>query len=41
MAKPKKNDRGADDKALDRNAKKPKPDDRILGLGKLIRKPKK
>jgi hypothetical protein len=35
-------DKHGDDKALDKNAKKPKADDRILGLGKLIgRKPPK
>lgn len=35
-------DKDADDRALNKNAKKPKAEDRILGLGKLIgRKPPK
>lgn len=43
MAKDKpKPTRESDQAKLDRNAKKPKADDRILGLGKLIgRKPPK
>ena len=40
MPKPKKNDRGADDRALNSAGKKQDPDDRVLNLGKLIgRKP--
>lgn len=43
MAKPaKKPGRDSDASKLDKNAKKPTADDRILGLGKLIgRKPPK
>lgn len=42
MPKPKKPDRDSDARKLDKNARKPTSDDRILGLGKLIsRKPPK
>jgi hypothetical protein len=33
---PKKNDRGADDRALSKNAKKSDATDRVKGLGRLI-----
>lgn len=42
MAKEPKPTRESDAKKLDKNAKQPKTEDRILGLGKLIgRKPPK